>query len=313
MMMYAYAVSPEVASHFIARVLAPTPAVAKAAQRSRGAMKRLFKSAVKDVKALVSVDELTQILSLGNAGTGAPLYYLQPAIQSIADALVGEQSLTQIHRTHYKTLRASPKKLPMILQDTMMAGARAGAKVASLTGMSFATTNKAAVDWAATHSAELVTQITDSVQDAIRLLVVQGFDAELPPRVTASFIKEGIGLTERDAGAVMNRHLQLLSDGASQADASQKAERYAQQLLNRRANVIAEHETLTASREGQRELWSEAEDEGLLESDQQMTLIQVDPCDICAPMADEVVSIHEEFSEGLPPFHVGCQCLEGLV
>lgn len=175
--------------------------------------------------------------------------------------------------------------------------------------LAFDRANPRATAWLESQSAKLISQMDHEAKMAIRSMLVRGAVERIPTRVTAKLIRASIGLTERQANAVMNRHLKLLANGIPSKLATARAEKYASQLLTRRANLIAYQETMNAAAEGQRELWRQA---GLPDTVRKR-LVQWDPCPVCSPMADEVVGVNESFSGGLPPFHVRCRCVEGLV
>ena len=85
-----------------------------------------------------------------------------------------------------------------------------------------------------------------------------------------------------------------------------------------RAETIARTESLRASNMGQRALWKQAQDQGLLEREIKRRLIVSGDdatCEICASMSDEVVGLDEPFSDGSidPPIHTDCRCSVGLV
>lgn len=180
--------------------------------------------------------------------------------------------------------------------------------------MAFDATNPEAVAWAQREAASLVVDVTTEARAAIRAVVTQGFEAGVSPSETARLIRSSIGLTERDAGAVMKRHTSLLADGMDGAKAAKKAEAYANKLLNSRAQTIARTETMKASNEGQEQLWAQARSKGLLDSNARKVWIAFDPCPICAPLDGETVGIDEDFSIGTdPPAHPNCRCTIGLV
>jgi Phage Mu protein F like protein len=179
--------------------------------------------------------------------------------------------------------------------------------------MAFDATNPEAVAWVEQHAAELVTNVTESTRDAIRLLVTRGFEEGIAPRDVARLLREGIGLTERDATAVLNRRAKLLAEGKTNAEARKGAEKYATKLLNARAETISRTEAMKASNEGQAQLWSQAQAKGLLSGDELKTWITADPCPICAPLDGETVPLNSDFSVGQdPPLHPRCKCTVGL-
>lgn len=275
-------------------------------------LRACFLRSAKVARAAVPMADLEKVLELGHGGTGTVEHLLGDTLAAWARTLLGD-GVEPAPTDWIKMRHATDKKdVPSLLQQAMAAGADAGAKAAKI-DMTFDTTNPATIAWAEQHAASLVTDITTQARLAIRTVVSGAFDAGMPTRETAKLIRSSIGLTERDAGAVMNRQLKLLADGIDAEKATRQAERYADQLLRSRADTIAGNEVRMASNEGQRALWDQAIDKGLLTEEAQKGLIQVDPCPICLEVSDEVVPVAEEFSIGLPPFHVNCECEEGLV
>lgn len=180
--------------------------------------------------------------------------------------------------------------------------------------LAFNSTNPAALAWAERHAAELVSQVGKDAKAAIRALVVQAFEDGVSPRDLARLIRETVGLTERDALAVVRRRADLLRGGATEAVAQAKAEKYAAKLLRSRALTIARTEAMRASNEGQEELWAEAQAHGFLTGREFKVWMGADPCPICAPYNGEKVLLNDTFSAGQdPPLHPNCMCTIGIV
>lgn len=180
--------------------------------------------------------------------------------------------------------------------------------------MAFDATNPEAVAWVEREAANLIVDISTEARAAIRAVVSGSFEAGISPSETARLIRSSIGLTERDAGAVVKKHLGFLAEGMDGKKAAAKAEKYADKLLASRSKTIARTETMRASNEGQEQLWAQARSKGLLDSSVKKTWIAFDPCPICAPLDGEVVGLDEDFSIGTdPPAHPNCRCTIGLV
>lgn len=316
-------VSPAVAAEFLARLVTASPskklhAVAEAAARHEGRVKGIIVRAVRNAQAIVPMAELEQVLSLGHSGTGAPLYVLEDVIRAYGDALLGkEHATTHEHQTHVRTLEGKGKTFPETLIDVLHGGAKAAPlPKAKPLAMKFDVANQEAVDWAEAEAAKLVTAVTSDARAAIRVVVSEGLDGGVSPKNTAKLIRSSIGLTERDAGAVMNKHLSMLADGVDGETAAKRSERYATKLLNSRAETIARTETIRAANEGQSQLWEQAAEAGLLDKDTAMKtwIASPDACPECEEVADEVVPMSEDFSVGQdPPLHPNCRCTIGLV
>lgn len=175
-------------------------------------------------------------------------------------------------------------------------------------------TNPAAVTWAETRAAELVTAIAEDTRAAIRMVVTQGFENGVTARDIARTLRASIGLTERDAAAVMRRQLTLLSGGMDAARATSAAERYAAKLHRTRAVTIARTETMRAANEGLNQTWKQAMHDGLLPATAKKVWMTADPCPVCAPLDGEEAPVNGNFSVGVdPPLHPRCKCTMGIV
>lgn len=283
--------------------------MAQAAEKHEPSIRGLLLRTFREAKSRVLMDALEHVLGFGHPGTGAPLYVIEPIVQFIADALMGDDvTLMAPHRF----LEAKHKDLPDLLHAAVKSGGRVAAEPLN---MSFDDANPASIAWAHDHAAKRVVEISEDVRDAIRLTVVDSFESGMAPHEVARVIRANIGLTERDAGAVMKRQLKMLADGVDAAKATRSAEKYASELLTSRAQNIARTEAMQASNAGARELWSQARDKGLLDPlTQQKVWIATDgACPQCEEVDGETVGLDEDFSVGVdPPLHPNCRCTMGL-
>lgn len=194
--------------------------------------------------------------------------------------------------------------------------------------ISFDQTNPVAVDWVKAHAAELVTQnVIPTSQEAIRAIIQRSFEQGITASDAARLIREHIGILPRHADAV-ERYRQALikrfKDQGSlvwEADSTRLAGRYAQQLINYRAKNIARTETIRASNQGQKELWSQAVDEELLapaEWEREWIADETETtCEICQGLdGKRAPLLNGTFPGGydMPPDpHPSCRCGVGLV
>ena len=191
--------------------------------------------------------------------------------------------------------------------------------------ISFDVMNPEAVNWVRAHAAELVEQnIIPTSQQAIREIIERAFEEGMHPFESARLIREQVGILPRHAKAVDTYRKMLLTPrpegkGLLKTDADRLAMQYARQLINYRSKVIARHETLTASNEGQRQLWKQAKGEDLI-SDvdwERKWIITPDEklCSICVPLRGErapIDGIYPSGYRGPPEPHPQCRCAEGL-
>ena len=183
----------------------------------------------------------------------------------------------------------------------------------------FDVTNPEAVAWIRAHAAELVTAVTAETQAAIRAVIARSFEEGIAPRDAAKLIRSLVGLTERDALAVVNARGRWLGAGVAPDVAARRAEKYAGKLHRARALLIARTETIRASNSGQIELWRQAITAGSLRRTMHKTWLVADDERLC-PTCDAYTDIHapvlEPFAEnGLmaPPAHPACRCCTGLI
>ncbi len=84
-----------------------------------------------------------------------------------------------------------------------------------------------------------------------------------------------------------------------------------------RAETIARTESMRAVHEGQRQLWRQGVEEGLLDADVKRAWITTPDdrlCPICEPLDGETAALDEDYVDGIaaPPAHPNCRCTEGL-
>lgn len=210
------------------------------------------------------------------------------------------------------------------MRQAFALGAKAGAAALPATSVAFTLdlTNPLATQAAEQAAASLVTAVTEETRRAIRAIVARAFRDRIAGRDIAVLIRPLIGLTERQALAVVNRRAALLARGISSSRVQADLERYAARLIRQRATLIARTELATAATDGQREAWRQAQASGLLGRDMVKRWI-VTPddrlCPVCEPLDGQTRGLNEPFvvSKGAavqgPPAHPQCRCALGLV
>lgn len=302
-------VSARTLATIIVRLTQSNDPIARAGERYAPQVERLFRQSVSKVQAAVPIKKLEEVIGFGPA---AVLYVLEPAIQVYLSTLLSHTPHIPHSANFTRSLAAKTKTIEDVLLDTMGAGANASLQIVNL-DMAFDVANPEAVVWAKGRAGELVVDIMESTRQAIRSIIVDGFQYGISPRESATLLRAIIGLTERDALAVMRRQIKLLVQGVKSLQAAAQAKKYAAKLLRTRAKTIAITETMRASNEGQMQLWRQAKGKGLLDDTATKTWIVADPCPICAPLEGETVPAFEDFSIGMnPPAHVRCRCTMGL-
>lgn len=271
--------------------------------------RNMLKREIGKVKNGVDIDQLVRV------------YRNNPG--AVVDAIPWDQMTAGLRR------RLEPQLLAFL-----GIGGRSAAKNLPGIRAAFDITNPISVAWAKTQSSTLVKQITDGSRKGIRSIINRGFDLGITPASSAREIREVlladvkavIGLTDKQAISVQNRHMRLLAEGRSVPDAQRLAERYARLVLNRRTKNIARTETINAASEGQLQLWQQMKGDGLISDDRVKRWI-VTPDDrldslICMPMGrngGQTRELNEAFTTGLgdavmrPTAHPQCRCAMILV
>lgn len=142
----------------------------------------------------------------------------------------------------------------------------AAALPAGLT-LAFDLTNPRAVEWVRENVAREVRQVTEETVQAIRSFVADAFEKGITPKETARRIFGQIGLTERQQRAVESFRARLEEEGVTGARLDRRVETFVDRKLRERSRLIADNEILTSAKEGQRLLWQQAVDEGLIRGD----------------------------------------------
>lgn len=206
-------------------------------------------------------------------------------------------------------------------------------------GIQFDATHQAARTWAETHAASMVADVAASSREAIRNIITAAFVDGIEPRVAARQIAEVIGLTPRDAEAVValrakleaagpgtlvkagKVRIRIPADGIDAELIDLRVSQYAGRLLRARALNIARTETLAAANAGQTELWRAAETSGLLQPGAtRVWLVTPDDrlCKECMEMDGQVRGLNQPFTSSggaeidSPPLHSSCRCATGL-
>lgn len=217
-------------------------------------------------------------------------------------------------------LPASLRGATETLAQAFALGANA-AKAALSTRLVFDAADPATAAIAARSSAALVTNVTAETRKAIRSVVSQAFRERITVRETAKLIKPMIGLTDRQALAVLKRRQTLINAGLKPAAISKDLARYTATLLKQRAEMIARTEIQRANTEGQLSAWRAARDQGLLSANlAKVWIVTPDDrlCPQCEPLDGQQAALDGTFETGIgrvdgPPLHPLCRCALGLV
>lgn len=219
-------------------------------------------------------------------------------------------------------------------------------------------TNPESVRYMREHLPLLIREITNDQRRMVRSLVLEGFTEKVAPIDIARQVRDVVGLTELQGRAVINFRRQLETgemgsgkapwdrrlSGPEQAQARNLFEaeapnqakvdaivaRYEQSLINRRALDIAGTEVHTASIQGQRELWDQAQTDGLLdpsktrrfwldtkddrERDEHLAVPGMNPngVGLDEPFQTPIGPVMDPGTSGVASFDINCRCAVGL-
>ena len=198
------------------------------------------------------------------------------------------------------------------------------------TKLRFDVNNPLADDFAEKQAGRLVTAIDESMRLAIRTVISESFKNQVPLDLTASRLRQFVGLHPRWALAVdryyTRQYESLRNKGITHEKALKRAEMttetYRRRLIRARSSMIARTEIQIAQNWGRQLAWQQASDGGWVDPDARKvwktasaTMGGVPPCDRCSPMEGESVRWNQSFSNGLlmPPAHPHCRCTAFLM
>lgn len=253
-----------------------------------------FEASAKGVQAIVDYDNLSDMFYARNiAGAYA---------QSRIDELVARWN----------------DSIPQLIEDTTLAGARVGLQQspgASL-GYTFNLVNPRAVAWAREHSSQFLSGVNERSQKAIQAVIAEALSAGMDPREAALLVGQALGLSEKDAAALVKYRKQLEAD--KNPNVTRMTQRYANRLLRQRGENIARTETMAAANEGARQLWQDLFDRDLLNNNEWERSWLVAPdervCPLCRPLHQKRADVDGVFEGGFqsPPRHSRCRCTHVL-
>jgi hypothetical protein len=302
------------------RTLANPPGrtLRRVAASYRYAFVKVVSEAMRDARSIVDFEALVTALRAFDMRTVEVLMYLPEA---------------RVERTLTTAARKGEKLSEIYLKILNAAAESVRCPNAKCLTTAFDKTNEQAVMWAENHAAELVVEITDESRAAVRSVILRSFNEGIPPRQAALMIRDAVSLTEKQANAVVNLHQRILTSPGNLVRAGKIAIRvpqggfateqldrvlssYSDRLLAKRAQMIARTETMTASNQGQEQLWNQAVQRGHLSGrERRVWMIGPKPCSICEGLEGTTASLRGTFDGGItgPPAHVGCVCTTGLV
>lgn len=166
------------------------------------------------------------------------------------------------------------------------------------------------------HQAAMIREVTTETRRAIANMIDRGYRNGTHPYDVAPQIRAAIGLTARQAQAVLNFSDAQTKNGVDPRVVSDRSIRYAAKMRTRRAKTIARTETARAQVLGRLTSYEQAADKGLFDratAELEWAAVQEDPTEICAQLDGERVPFGQSFDGLLPPAHPCCRCSVHLV
>lgn len=177
-----------------------------------------------------------------------------------------------------------------------------------------------ASEWAQTQAGALVSHVSRKTKEAIRDVVALGVRENHSIAEIAKNLRATIGLSPREARAVARMRRALIADGLNATKAEARVARRADQLVRRRAKLIAQHETATATEMGKLHEWRIMVANGDVPSSVRRKWMARDPCPLCRELAALApVPLGQPFrtrrgeTYQAPPAHLRCKCSVVLI
>lgn len=166
------------------------------------------------------------------------------------------------------------------------------------------------------QQAALVREVTGETRRAIANMIVRAYERGQHPLLVAPQIRAAVGLTSRQAQAVLNMADAQTKAGVRPDVVADWAIRYAGRLRTRRAKTIARTETVRGLTLARLASYEQAAAHGLFDratAELQWNSVQDDPKEICYHLDGQRVPFGQTFDGMLPPVHPACRCSISLL
>lgn len=158
--------------------------------------------------------------------------------------------------------------------------------------------------------------IEEETRQAVRDIVALARRSGWHPHQFAPLVRDTVGLTSRQAKAVVNLYTGQAGEIGEQR-AAKLADAYARRLQTQRAKTIARTETLKAANLGRIASFEQAANNGLFDRDRAqlewIATMDSRTCSVCAGLNGDRVPVGSTFDGQLPPRHPQCRCTVRLV
>lgn len=241
--------------------------------------------------------------------------------------------------------------LEEILYAQMRAGGALGIPSVSLGfNYQFDATNRLAIDWAKREAASRIAELVSEQQGLVRQTIVDALTGAYDVRDVSRIVQQSVGLHSRWAKAVETRYQQTLTGylqsgipaGRAARMARDVASRYHDELVGKRAIMIARTEVLAAHNAGRWFTFEDAIDAGIAPANAlKKWVVRVpqrtggstlrwttasgrsrskqigadSPCEDCLPLSGVIIPWNEPFDHGemMPPLHPNCVCTAVMI
>ena len=172
--------------------------------------------------------------------------------------------------------------------------------------------------WLRRYGLARARDLSETTAKGLRALLAEAIKWGEHPEEAARRIRDLVGLTERQARALMARRRALLEEGLPPGKVEAIVSRQARRMLRRRAETIARTEFIAAQNHSRLEAWREAQRQGVIRRGamkEWVTAFDERTCPICSALHGERRPLDEPFSIGVmaPPAHPACRCSINLV
>ena len=170
----------------------------------------------------------------------------------------------------------------------------------------------------------MIVEVTQDQINIVRELVSSAQMGIYTPQQVARYVRDSIGITQRQAGWVRNFRDRTFNDqitagktfAEAMRDTDNLTDRYAKRIHRYRAEMIARTEILRAANEGRNEAWRQGIEEGYINPGvKKYWSVEIDgrQCEECVAMGDQydednAIPISDQFVDGDPPLHPMCRC-----
>ena len=181
-------------------------------------------------------------------------------------------------------------------------------------GFGFNAKSREAQRWAKAYAGDRITNLNRETKINVRRMITESIRDGVPPRDSATLIREAVGLN-RPQGIALRRYVRKLSPSLSTAAKAKAGIRLKKKMIRRRALTIARTETIDSLSAGVEQCWAQAQGKGLLgkHAKKEWVTTPFGACNICKELNGSSVPLHDNFQSGLGPLarptaHPNCRC-----